>query len=266
MKKNDLKTSVRRSWEYVHPDFADDLAALRASGDLRRDGVFPMLWKTKQKFVLHTTAPSGLTAAFKIYDRLKSPRKFFLRHSPAAAEAINYQLVAAMGIAAPRLLAAGDTRSFGRLQYSFLVTEFAEGYRDGRDFWKKELLNNDFAGQRAFVCRAMELLARCHDHGILHRGYTPANLLYRRRETPDAGGNILDLMWIDVASCRRLPRWLLKRWLTVDFVDFFYLFDFDAAQRRDFLNHYIAASENPLLPPEQLADRVEKALRERIAR
>ena len=262
LKTCDVK--IFQSWEYVHPNFADDLKSLRQSGELHRNGIHPVIWRTKQKFVMRITAPSGKVAAFKFYDKLKSPQKFFLRHSPAAAEALNYQRIADMNIAAPQLLAAGDVRKCGKLISSFIITAFAENYRDGRDFFDEGIHAGDIALRNEFIRRSMELLARCHNHNILHRGYTPANILSKVRESADASGNNLDIMFIDVASCRKLPRWLLKLKLMVDFIMFFRFFELDAAQRKEFLQYYINASEKPLFTLDTLSIKVEKALRKHL--
>lgn len=258
LKTCDVK--IFQSWEYINPDFADDMKILRQSGELHRTGKHLVIWHTKQKFVMRVETPSGRVAAFKIYDKLRNPRKFFLRHSPTAAEAINYQRIADIDIAVPQLLAAGDVRCRGQLKNSFIVTEFAEGFSDGRDFFGDGVHAGNIVLRDEFIRRAMMLLARCHDHRILHRGYTPANILSRVRESADADGNNLDIMFIDVASCRKLPRWLLKLKLMVDFIMFFRFFDLDAAQRKEFLQHYINAAEKPLFRLDVLAEKVEKAL------
>ena len=254
------EVKIFQSWEYIHPDFADDLKSLRQSEQLHRTGKHPVIWRTKQKFVMRVETPSGKVAAFKIYDHLKTPRKFFLRHSPAAAEALNYQRIADLNITAPKLLAAGDVRKNGKLKSAFIVTEFAEGFSDGRDFFDDGIHANNITLRDEFIRRAMTLLARCHDHRILHRGYTPANILSRVRESADADGNNLDIMFIDVASCRKLPCWLLKLKLMVDFIMFFRFFDLDATQRKEFLQHYVDAAEKPLFKLDILAEKVEKAL------
>ena len=41
---------------------------------------------------------------------------------------------------------------------------------------------------------------------------------------------------------------------------FFRFFDLDAAQRKEFLQHYIKAAEKPLFKLDILAEKVEKAL------
>lgn len=256
-------TSVWQSWSYVNDTFAGDMEELLAAGSLKLDGPFPVIWKTKQKFVLKGTAPSGRTFAYKSYCKLKGAGKYFFRLSPCGMEAENFQRISDCNIALPRLLAVCDIRKNTILKTAFLITEFAEGYSDGRDFTPMKSVITDRDLRDEFIYRNMELLAKLHDNNILHRGFTPANLLYKLRETPDAAGNRLDLMWIDIASCRKLPRFLLKRSVTVDFEQFFRFFDFSDTELLEYLNHYCNSTRSPLNQPEKLLAALKKQLAKR---
>lgn len=256
-------TSVWRSWGYVNDSFAEDFQSLERTGALRLDGPCQVIWKTKQKFVLKGIAPSGKTFAYKSYCKLKGAVKFFFRLSPCGMEAMNFQLIADCGIALPRLLAVGDIRKNGLLKTAYLVTEFAEGYSDGRDFTPMKAAVNDRELLDEFILRNMELLAKLHDNNILHRGFTPANLLYQIRRTPDEQNNQLNLMWIDVASCRKLPRFMLKRAMVVDFEQFFRFFDFSSDDLLKYLQHYCQSSNNLRKKPEELLAELEKQLKKR---
>ena len=149
------------------------------------------------------------------------------------------------------------------MKTAFLITEFAEGYSDGRDFTAMKAVITDRKLLDEFILRNLELLAKLHDNNILHRGFTPANLLYKLRETPDAAGNQLDLMWIDIASCRKLPRFLLKRSVTVDFEQFFRFFDFSDTELLEYIKHYCKQSKSPLNQPEKLLAKLKKRLKKR---
>ena len=256
-------TAIWRSWQYCHDSFADDLEELQQSGDLQRESKFQRIWQTKQKYVLKITTGSGKTAAFKEYDRIKSAWKYLFRLSPCGSEALNYQLLANIDIALPRLLAAGDIRKNGCLKNAFIITEFAEGFRDGRDFFGTGSLAENIDLREEFITRNMRTLAKLHDHNILHRGFTPANLLYKQRKTADADGNRLDLMWIDVASCRNISKGKLEKTLHIDHEQFFRFFDFSSEELKKYLQIYCQAAENPLTTPEKLLERLQKAIAKR---
>ena len=253
-----------RSWFYVNDGFKDDFLSLVESNALQKDGEFPVIWNTKQKYVLKVQCASGRVFAYKAYNRLKKQYKFFFRLSPCGAEAANYQQINSLGIKTPQLLAVGDTRIRGVLKTAFIATEFVGDYQDGRAFFADGALYGRVDLCDEFICRNMQLLARLHDHNILHRGFTPMNLLFREKINPASGDDLLDIMWIDLASCRKLPRFMLKRRLIVDFEQFFRFFDFSSEKLRKYLACYLAAAENPLAASEDvLLAKLEKSLLKR---
>lgn len=253
------RVRIWRSWEFAVSEIAEDLAVLRSRGDLRKGGPFPVIWGTRQKIVLKVQCPSGCCAAYKVYCKVSKPWKWLFRFSPCGAETVNFQRITKLGIGMPRLLAAGDVRRYGLLRGAFLMTEFAEGFRDGRDFLSDGICAEESALRDEMIRRNLQFLALCHNAGILHRGFTPANLLYRKRDEKDAAGNLLDLLWIDVASCRKLPQWILKRMFRQDLVQFFRFFAFDKEMLTGYLRAYCDASRTSL-DPDKLAEQIAKAL------
>lgn len=239
-------TGLRHSWSYFEETFFEEYQKLIREDAIRRNGPFQLLWETRQKFVLKITTSSGRSAALKSYDKLRNGYKFLYRLSPCGAEGVNYQLFRDLGITVPKLLAVGEVRRFGMLQTAFLATEFAENYNDGRVFLQDTELAANTALRDEFICRNLELLARCHDHNILHYAFSPFNVLFRLRDQADAQGNNLDLLWIDVASCRKLPRWILKKRIIRDHEHFFQFFDFRKEELRRYLEVYTAACQRPL--------------------
>ena len=257
-------TSVWRSWSYVNDSFAGDFQALEQSGNLRMDGAFPVIWKTNQKFVIKGTAPSGKIFAYKSYRKIKGVAKYFFRLSPCGMEAMNFQRITRCNIPLPKLLAVGDTRKNAILKTAYLITEFAEGYSDGRDFtYLTEFAVKDKNLLNEFILRNMELLARLHDNNILHRGFTPANLLYKVSESND--GNALELKWIDVASCRRMPRWLINKNIADDMQQLFRFFEFESSQLLEFIELYCAARKSRVPAAGKILSALEKILAARRA-
>lgn len=238
-------TSLWHSWSYFDESFIEDYQKLTQDHELHRDGPYPVLWKTGQKFVLKLPA-SGRSVAFKSYDKLRNAYKFLFRLSPCGREGANFQLFRDLNITVPTLLAVGEVRRFRILKTAFLATEFAENYRDGRVFFEESEWAQNIALRDEFICRNLELLARCHDHNILHYAFSPYNVLFRLRDQADEQGNMLDILWIDVATCRKLPRWLLKMRMTRDHAHFFKFFHFSEEELRRYLEHYTAACQRPL--------------------
>ncbi|MBR2373627.1 MAG: hypothetical protein IKA87_05295 [Lentisphaeria bacterium] len=230
--------SLMRSWCYVREDFAVKFEELYETGFFDENGPAEHIWETKSKFVLKVPVAENKFAVYKSYRRISKPAKFILRPSPCGFEAENYQLIKKCGIPVPELSAVGDVRRNFRLKTAFLVTEFAENFRDGRDFLSGGIRNGDKELKDEFICGHLELLARCHDAGILHRGFTPANLLYKLRSAPDEKGRQLELMWIDVASCRRRPMFLLNSMCLQDLEQLFSYFDFSQEEKQKFTAFY----------------------------
>ena len=239
--------SMRRlagSWQYCRRDFAPVLQRLIREGLLREEGPSEKVWETKNRFVLKVSLGEGRFAAYKRYRKISRPRKFMLRPSPCGFEAFNYQFLKDLGIPLPGLLAAGDTREHFRLRTAFIMTEFAEGFRDGRDFVPGGVLAEEKELRGEFIRRNFRFLARCHDAGMVHRGFNPANLLFKVREAPDEAGNRLDLLWIDVASCRRRPQFIINFLICNDFRMFFRFFRFTVEEKKEILADYCQARRN----------------------
>ena len=161
------------SWEWVRSDFAAEFEKLRKNGALAPGGISPTLWRTSSKFVLKLTTGCG-DAVYKNSFKFKYGAKYWLRPSPSAMEAFNMLRLAEWGFPVPELLAVGETRSFRSLKGSFLVSGFIESH-DGRDFCADGSRTDDEAAKMRFCREHLELLAKLHARGLLHRNFTPFN-------------------------------------------------------------------------------------------
>ena len=253
------KTRIISSWSWVKKSFAEDFETLSKSGVLREDGGAEIIWSTKQKYVLKVSC-SDRNYVFKSYRKVRDVRKYLFRMSPCGLEARNYQLLAAAGLPMAKLVAAGDTRCFFRLKTMFLMTEFAENFRDGRDFMPDGILFENAALREEYIVRNLRLLARCHDAGFIHAGFTPANLLYSVRNTPDEQGNALDFCWIDVATCRRFSLLYPPRKMITDHVHFFMFLNIRDKELQRYLQVYYDAVQVKRLPYDRLLKLIEKAM------
>lgn len=202
--------SLMSSWSYCKDAFAADFEDLKSSGAFLESGPGEKIWETKSKYVLKLPVSEGFAAVYKGYRRISKGMSYLLRPSPCGMEAMNYRRIASLGIPLPEFLAAGEKRSFFVLKDAFFITRFAEGFQDGRVFLPGGTMEHEGQVKKEFLHRHLRFLARCHDGGILHRGFTPANIMWKKRSAPDADGCMLDLLWIDLASCRRLPLFILN--------------------------------------------------------
>ena len=241
------------SWRWLRSDFAEVFHAGEKAGDFSEKGPHPMIWSTGSKFVLLvSSAGRAGRIVFKCFRRIRRKIRWFLRYSPSGDEAVNYAMLAEHGFPVAELLAAGDERKYGILKKTFLVTEFCEGFSDGRAFLpggeyeKSPELLEKFAGKN------FRLLAKLHGIGVLHRGFTPANLLFSVVQDD------VEIKWIDVAECKKISAGKMKKLAAYDLVSFFRYFDFTADQRRKYCEIYLESSGTNCFDLEDLTAKVEK--------
>ena len=240
--------SLRSSWIYCKDSFAETFEKLLQQGAFLESGPGEKIWGTRTKYVLKLPAGENFDVVYKGYRKISKVYSYLLRPSPCGLESVNYQRIADLGIRVPELLAAGETRSFHLLKGAFIITRFADGFDNGRVFLPGAPLAGEEKLKEEFLRRHLELLARCHDGGLLHRGFTPANIMWKKRSAPDGEGNALDLLWIDLASCRSLPLWLLNRRCRYDLALCLKPFGFSREQYAYFIELYCAARKK--VPPQ----------------
>ena len=246
---------LSHSWHWLRTDFADEFRQILADGTYRDDPGSEILWNTRHKYTVKIRTSAGRFVALKRYRKLRVFPYIHYR-TPMVAEARNYQRFLDLGLPMAQLLAVGDTRHFFRPVTSFIVTEFAANCLDGRVFYPDRELAHETAWRDEFIRRNFALLAKVHDAGICHGGFSPSNELWRRRSAPDTDGHQLEIIWIDVARCKKLPAPVLRRKIPVDFVKFLQFFRFSQEEIRGFLQTYYDAAQVRLFVFEDLLTEV----------
>lgn len=244
------------SWKYVNEKYASQLEELRRkNGDFNCESGYPVLWSTRSKYVLLLTVEDGTQLVYKAPRKLRSPIRYMFRTAPWGSEAVNFQRLSEVGLPLVKLVAAGEERKFFILKYGFLITEYASGFSDGRVFFSHGELENAIELRDEFVRRNFIYLARMHKAGFIHNGFTPLNLLCKVRTTPDEAGNLLDIKWIDVASCRKpYFKFAFKKHIARDLSLFFYFFRFSNSEKISYLETYCQHNPGVGMTPEQLLD------------
>ena len=249
-----MKIKLLSSWQYIQPEDQEALAGIVAEAEsLLPDGRVPVLWQTRNKFVLLLELQDGRKVVFKAPLRVRNAYKYFFRPSPYGREALNFYRIRQLGFPTVKFLAAGEFRTFFKLRKGFLITEYAEGFSDGFDFVPGKIQECEIPLLRDFTEKNFRLLARLHNHRMIHNGFTPGNMLYRKRQEPDADGNVLEILWIDLASCRRVRRpqnyW---RWIAPDIVHYFSFFQFTDEEKLHYLQVYCRESRSGFSPEKLL--------------
>jgi len=252
---SEMHIHFRSGWFHAEPGFETVQKAFFEAQQLFKDG--EVIWKTRNKEVRKVTLPAeygGITLAFKDYNGVK-PLRYALRCSKTALEAANYRALAALGIPMATLLFAGDERKHFRLNRSFLATRFAEGYTDGREFLPGGKLRGT-PEQKTFIERNLEYVAKLHSIHCFHKAARVFNFLWK-----PLGDGKVDIVWIDVASCRFLtiPKRMFEKFLVKDLANFFRDLELPDAELRDAIDHYRQHNSRCLLPAGELFEAVKTA-------
>ena len=254
--------SLIHTWRWVREDAAEILDTLRA-GPPGLDSGPEVLWKTKNKYTLRLKTASGLDLACKWYAKIRQvPYSFSWTH--AAKEACNFTSLAKLGLPLVKLVATGEERLPFYIRNSFIITEFADGFLDGRCFF--DSMVHEIALRDEFTNRNFALVARMHDAGFCHRGFTPMNELWRMLPEPDAEGNRMEIRWIDIATCRRANSCAMKRHIAEDLGLFLWFYPLTAEERREYLRGYLDAAKVRRFDLDMLHRAVEAYVAERTRR
>lgn len=250
------------SWCWIRKDAAEIRDVLRA-GPPAPDPGPDLLWQTQKKTVLRLKSVSGLDLAYKWGVNVRwLPYGF--SWTQAMKEAYNFKRLAHIGLPLVKLVAVGEERGFFSIRNYFLVTEYADGFLDGRYFF--ESMSNETEMRDEFTRRNFTLIARLHDAGFCHGGFTPMNELWRKLPEPDAEGNRLDIRWIDIATCSRAWGQKLKRLIAEDLGNFLRFYSFTEAERREHLRVYLEATKVKRFDLDTLCRAVEAELVDRVRR
>ncbi|MBO5761467.1 MAG: hypothetical protein J6S53_07995 [Lentisphaeria bacterium] len=229
------------SWSWVQSDFAEEFAYLQKNSLLEKDAPgSKCIWATRQKYVLKLVTPSGRSIACKKYHLFRNPQHFLNRATPAGLEALNYQEIASLHIPTAKILAAGEKRRFFFPREAFFITEFLEGTSDGREFLSGGQYCHKTEWKDEFIKKNIRYLALFHDNDFLHKGFTPFNMLWKEKPLSlQKEGDLLDIFWIDAATCRKIKdRKKLFSGKGEDFALFFSFFDFTEEERKEYILFY----------------------------
>lgn len=179
-----------------------------------------VLWQTRRKKVVRFAIPPeyapGNPPDYQVVWKFYGEKRFFrylFRPSLAFREWNGYKLAEDCGIPVAKVLAAAENRRGVRLKDSIFVTEFLRCTGDGDDFRCGGCRVQERELAMEFTRKNLLLLVKLHRAGLVHGGFTPRNELYILK--PDGSGqpgDRMDVVWIDLATCRKVP-WLLRRYL-----------------------------------------------------
>lgn len=257
---HEMGAKLSGSWRWAAPEFETALEQILSPGGL--DGA-ECIWKTRHKEVWKCRMETPAGPKTVIYKCSYSSRPLFyaVHYSKNAREAANYRGLAAIGIPVARLLGCGDFRDGRILRRSFLVTEFAEGFRDGRAFLPGGAAERESELRDEFLRGNLRHLAKMHEAHCTHRGFLPNNLLWRKQE----GEAAPELLWIDVTSAFfcPLPERLFAREIIRDLATLFTAMKLNEELRAELIRFYLDANRRTTLRFDELTRRVTDAVARR---
>lgn len=256
----EMGAKLSGTWRWATPEFEAALEQILTPGGL--DGA-ECIWKTRHKEVWKCRVETPAGPKTVIYKCSYSSRPLFyaFHYSKNAREAANYRGLAAIGIPMADLLGCGDFRDGRILRRSFLVTEFAEGFRDGRAFLPGGIAGQESELRDEFLRGNLRYLAKMHEAHCTHRGFLPNNLLWRKQ----AAGNTPELRWIDVASAFfcPLPERLFAREIARDLATLSAAMKLDGELRAELIRFYLSVNRRTTLRFDELTRRVADAVARR---
>lgn len=258
------------SWCWIRKDFLPEYEKLLEEGII--GGENPqgeLIWETKQKYVYKITTFSSRNIVYKAYHCFRHPRHYLFRAAPTGLEALNYEKVIAMDIPTARVLAAGETRRFFFPRKAFFITGFLEKTSDGREFLKEGKEEKNTLWKNEFLAKNMQYIAIFHDHGFLHKGFTPYNTLWREKSSGEEKkeGDLLQVYWIDVASCREMkPNKKFLSGRAEDLAQFFSYFSLTEEERKNIWEIYCANTKTLQTGKKDFWNMVEDLYHKKIAK
>ena len=198
-----------RNW--IAPGFEKAMAYIEQHPELRNEDA--LLSRTGGKEVWKMPLPpeaGGVTAVYKICHG-KKPWRYWFGLSLPAREFRNYQVLYQLGVPAAKVLAIGEKRIFCHLLESFIITEFLPDTQDGRAFMPGGAFREDRKLRETFWRINLPILAKLHKINFFHKAIHPRNILWRLRDDSS-----MEVFWIDVARCRIVFPFRMKRAIAFD--------------------------------------------------
>ena len=179
------------------------------------------IWKTRHKEVkVYQVDESmgGFRIAIKNYHEKRFWR-YFLRPSLALREAIGFNVAKSLGIPAAEVIALGEMRRNLRLYQAYFVTRFEENTNSLLDFMHGHSFERQHAELLALLHQNMLFIAKLHNAGYRHGGAHPRNFIWRKNDD-----NSTDLIWIDLATVKKMNWWNRGKSICLDVTDMLEVF------------------------------------------
>ncbi len=210
------------------------------------------IWNTQSSTVWKIPIP-GQNGRYAVYKAMRSKPREKLRYlfdrTPVFLEAVNYLMLERAGLSVAKFFGVGEKRKCGLIQNSFFMTEFADGYQDGRVL-AAEAEGGEHPYLDEFIRKSLEGLAGMHDLNFLHRGFKIYNILWKK-ENPRTP---MQMVWIDIATGKLVSASKLAGSAAKDIGDLFEYFGMPPERLALYVEHYCRCrTQNAPDPAEETA-------------
>ncbi len=223
MEPKGINISYLHTWNWDSPShgaLCEFVSKSIVNPDFWNDGG-ETIWKTRHKEVKVykvDEALGGFRIAIKNYHEKRFWR-YFLRPSLALREAIGFNIAKGLGIPVAEVIAFGEMRRNLRLYQAYFVTRFEEDTKSLLDFAHGHYFEDQHAELLSLLHQNMFFLARLHNAGYRHGGAHPRNFLWRNN-----ADNSAELIWIDLATIKKINFWNRIKSVCLDITDMLEVF------------------------------------------
>lgn len=254
-----IRRKLGRDWVYSIPEFSDIAENLLTTPELAT-GSGEIIWQTDRNTVWHTQI-QGQNGLFDMVYKSRPGRYRVNRCISASAmvrDAINLLAINFLGFPTTQLLAVGENRKLSHWHYAFIVTRFAQGFKQVSEILPEAAYGDHPWIQSAVIEESLKALAKLHRHAIYHKAFKPYNIMWK--ETDD---KTVELCLFDFETSRAILFESFEQYMVRDLFDFFRSFGFSEAQLHHWVTLYLSENTSCLASPAIVVQKIMRLFEEK---
>lgn len=254
-----IKRKLGRDWVYAVPEFMDIAEKLLMTPELATASN-NIIWQTGRNTVWRTEV-SGEKGVFDIVYKSRPGRYRINRCiSPSAMvrDAINLLAINSLGFRTTELHAVGENRTLTHWQYAFIVTRFADGFKEVTQILPGEPYADHPWIKDAVIEASLKALAKLHTLGIYHKEFKHFNIMWK-----ESDDNSIELCLFDFETSRTIWFESFEKYMVRDLFDFFRPLELSEKALLHWIAVYLNANTSCLASSEAVFSRVMHLFKEK---
>lgn len=254
-----IKRKIGRDWVHSTPEFLDLAQKLLHSPELATNSG-NIIWQTDRNTVWHTQL-HGQNGLFDVVYKSRPGRYRVNRCISASAmvrDAINLLAISSLGFPTTQLLAVGENRTLTHWHYAFIVTRFAEDFKQVSEILPNASYANHPWIQEAVIKESLRALANLHRHAIYHKAFKPYNIMWK-----ESGEKAIELCLFDFETSRAILLEPFENYMIRDLFDFFRSFKFSEDALLHWVTFYLSENSSCQASPQVVVERIIRLLKEK---